>query len=150
MRSLSGRLLCLFAVLLSVAIARGAQDSSPAPKGAGRDSADPRVGLKPGLRDAGTAARNMELVASVPKPAGFFDPKSPAGEATPPEDAAKTSTGTTEAPKTSQSPGLSFANSDLAFARADLFVGNFNGFNTYDIESPKGPRLLVSVVCPGG
>jgi len=32
--------------------------------------ADPRVGLKPGLRDAGTAARNMELLANLPKPDG--------------------------------------------------------------------------------
>jgi hypothetical protein len=46
--------------------------------------------------------------------------------------------------------GLDFANSDIAFQRADLFLGNFNGFNTYDIESPKKPRLLSSVVCPGG
>ena len=34
--------------------------------------------------------------------------------------------------------------------KADMFIGNFNGFNTYDIESPKKPRLLASVVCPGG
>ena len=31
-----------------------------------------------------------------------------------------------------------------------MFIGNFNGFNTYDIETPKKPRLLASVVCPGG
>ena len=31
-----------------------------------------------------------------------------------------------------------------------MFLGNFNGFNTYDIETPKKPRLLASVVCPGG
>ena len=42
---------------------------------------DPRVGLKAGFRDAGSAARNMELVASLPKPEGFFDPKAPAGDA---------------------------------------------------------------------
>jgi hypothetical protein len=46
--------------------------------------------------------------------------------------------------------GLDFANSDMAFRRADMFLGNFNGFNTYDIETPKKPRLLASVVCPGG
>src|SRR5262245_65595727 len=50
-------------------------------------SNDPRVGLKAGLRDAGTASRNLELVASIPKPAGFFDPKAPAGLPTPPERA---------------------------------------------------------------
>jgi hypothetical protein len=42
---------------------------------------DPRVGLKAGLRNAGVAARNLELVASLPKPAGFFDPAAPAGSA---------------------------------------------------------------------
>src|SRR4029453_16824380 len=31
-----------------------------------------------------------------------------------------------------------------------VFVGNFNGFNTYDIETPKKAQLLTSVVCPGG
>ena len=46
--------------------------------------------------------------------------------------------------------GLDFANSDLAFRGTHMFVGNFNGFNTYDIETPKKPRLLASVVCPGG
>ena len=48
-------------------------------------STDPRVGLKPGLKDAGFAARNMELVATLPKPEGFFDPKAPAGRPTGPE-----------------------------------------------------------------
>src|SRR6187399_1627204 len=43
------------------------------------DPNDPRVGLKPGLRDAGVAARGMELVATRPRPDGFFDPKNPAG-----------------------------------------------------------------------
>ena len=46
---------------------------------------DPRVGLKPGRTDAGVAAKNMELVSSMAKPAGFFDPKQPAGDVVPPE-----------------------------------------------------------------
>ena len=37
------------------------------------------------LKDAGQAARNLELVSSLPKPVGFFDPKRPAGEPTGPE-----------------------------------------------------------------
>ena len=45
---------------------------------------------------------------------------------------------------------LGFANSDLAFSGNHLFVGNFHGFNTYDIERPNRPKLLASVVCPGG
>jgi uncharacterized protein (DUF305 family) len=42
-------------------------------------SPDPRVNLKPGFEDAGEAALNMMLVASLPKPDGFFDPKNPSG-----------------------------------------------------------------------
>ncbi len=42
-------------------------------------SPDPRVALTPGFRDAGEAALNMRLVASLPKPDGFFDPANPSG-----------------------------------------------------------------------
>jgi hypothetical protein len=166
MKRVACRILCLSAMVLALVVAGRAQDrrASPAP-------ADPRVGLKAGFRDAGVAARNMELVASLPKPKGFFDPKQPAGPPTGPErtpTAAETAAADAgrelpPAPDADQaaSPdgrggrgqnpsGLSYANSDLAFQRADLFIGNFNGFNTYDIETPKKPRLLASVVCPGG
>ena len=47
--------------------------------GVSAQSKDPRVGLKPGLRDAGEAAKGMEKIASLFKPEGFFDPKVPAG-----------------------------------------------------------------------
>jgi hypothetical protein len=57
----------------------------PSPSAVPAGKTDPRVGLKAGLHDAGSAAQNMELVATMPKPAGFFDPKKPAGEVTPPE-----------------------------------------------------------------
>ena len=40
---------------------------------------DPRVGLAWGFDDAGEAIFGMELVASLSKPAGFFDPANPAG-----------------------------------------------------------------------
>jgi uncharacterized protein (DUF305 family) len=42
-------------------------------------SADPRAALAPGFEDAGQALLNLELIASLPKPAGFFDPRNPAG-----------------------------------------------------------------------
>ena len=45
---------------------------------------------------------------------------------------------------------MNFANSDLAFAGNYLFMGNFNGFNIYDIQNPKKLKLVTSVVCPGG
>ena len=54
-----------FVLSLGVAAQLIAQQARPA---------DPRVGLKPGLRDAGKAAWHLELVASMPKPPGFFDP----------------------------------------------------------------------------
>jgi hypothetical protein len=130
-----------------VARQRAAADAAAAP----RASSDPRVGLKPGLRDAGKVARHLELVASMPKPPGFFDPNAPAGEATPPErpDEDKPEPSTPEPAPSSRSQ-LAFANSDFAFQGEHLFLGNFNGFNTYDIEDPKRARLIASVVCPGG
>ena len=52
------------ALSLAVAVQLTAQQGKPA---------DPRVGLKPGLRDAGKAAWHLELVASMQKPPGFFE-----------------------------------------------------------------------------
>ncbi len=165
--------LCLSVVLLFVTLAGGAQEQP------GTANKDPRVGLKAGFKDAGEAASNMERVSSMPKPEGFFDPKSPAGEPTPPErvrdpkapggepaaaEAAekdpKAAAAAAEeaAEKDPNSPQndprranrLSFANSDLAFRGNHLVMGSFHGFNTYDIENARKPRLLASVVCPGG
>ncbi|HJO11870.1 MAG TPA: DUF305 domain-containing protein, partial [Gammaproteobacteria bacterium] len=42
-------------------------------------SPDPRVNLQAGFNDAGQASLNMELVAALPKPDGFFDPANPQG-----------------------------------------------------------------------
>ena len=61
-----------------------AQQKAPDPK-------DPRIGLKPGLHDAGTAASGIELVSARPRPQGFFDPEHPAGDAMPPERPANAS-----------------------------------------------------------
>ncbi len=134
-------------------------------------ASDPRIGLKAGFRDAGQAAWNMELMASLPKPDGFFDPAAPAGNPTPPErppnaNAAAVDPNTVgpdvATPADSPTPGrpavfdpkvanrLSFTNSDLAFAGDRLFAGSYHGFNVYDIENRGNPRLLASVVCPGG
>jgi hypothetical protein len=146
-------ILLLAAAVPLVARQRAATDAGAAAKAGA--SSDPRVGLKPGLRDAGKVARHLELVASIPKPPGFFDPNAPAGEPTPPErpEEDKPEPSTPEPPPATPAPrsgGLSFANSDLAFQGEHLFIGNFNGFNTYDIEDPKHARLIASVVCPGG
>jgi hypothetical protein len=112
---------------------------------------DPRVGLKAGLRDAGEAAKNMERVATLPKPEGFFDPKAPAGTPTPPErDPNLPPPDPNEPPDPRLANMLGFANSDLAFSGTHLFMGNFHGFNTYDVEIARKPKLLASAVCPGG
>ena len=42
-------------------------------------SADARAGLSAGFLDAGQAIMNMELLAFLPKPPGFFDPENPMG-----------------------------------------------------------------------
>ena len=106
-------------------------------------STDPRVDLKAGFRDAGQAASNMELLVALPKPAGFFDPRAPAGR--PRLDQSEQDED--EAPR----PGiLNFANTDLAFTGDVVFEGNYHGFSAYTVENPLSPQLLSSVVCPGG
>ena len=42
-------------------------------------SPDPRGSLSAGFRDAGEAISNLTLLASLPKPPGFFDPSNPSG-----------------------------------------------------------------------
>ncbi|MFA5909678.1 MAG: hypothetical protein WC815_12945 [Vicinamibacterales bacterium] len=156
MKSVATQVLALSAVVCSLVAAGNAQQKPMDPN-------DPRTGLKPGLRDAGVAARGMELVATRPRPDGFYDPKNPAGEAMPPERPAgapapapppappAAAPGAPAAPRPPQGPGaLDFANSDIAFSGQRMVIGNFHGFNAYDIESVKSPRLLASVVCPGG
>ncbi len=159
MRSVTTRFLSFAVILLSIIVVvpgRG-QEKTATPNG----PADPRVGLKAGMRDAGQAARNLQLIASLPKPEGFFDAKAPAGPPAEPEEPPKTpeqeEKEAQEAAKKPETPeqrrrsaGLNFANSDLAFSGNHLFAGNFNGFNVYNIENAKKPKLLASAVCPGG
>jgi uncharacterized protein (DUF305 family) len=137
-------------------------------------STDPRVGLDAGFLDAGVAASNLELVASQPRPPGFFASDAPAGLPLPPErkepeedtdDAEETDEEQpAEAPSRKETlkkaekreemarlgAVLNFGNSDLAFSGDLLVQGSFHGFNLYSIEDPTAPRLLASVVCPGG
>jgi len=154
MKSAATWFLC-FSTILIVLVSQGGAQQQPA------TAADPRVGLKPGFQDAGTAIRNMELVRSLPKPDGFFDPKAPAGSPTPPEPPPNSQNNQGQAaaeppappegtPPQPQPSGLNFANSDIAFSREHLVMGNFHGFNFYNIEDPDRARLLASVVCPGG
>ncbi|NEZ04304.1 DUF305 domain-containing protein [Wenzhouxiangella sp. XN201] len=132
-------------------------------------SPDPRVGLAAGFRDAGEAIENLELVAALPKPDGFFDPENPAGlpierddeddEEGDDEEAADEADeeGDPEAADDDVRQGddeprpalLSFSNTDMAFTDQVLVTGNYHGFNVYDI-SGQVPELMSSIVCPGG
>jgi hypothetical protein len=121
----------------ALAIGVSAQEARPA-------APDPRVDLKPGFADAGIAIRNLELMTTLPKPAGFFDPNEPAGAALPPDPVPGAR------PTPARSNVLEFSNSDLAFKDQYVFIGSFHGFNIFDVENPRRPRLVASVVCPGG
>ncbi|MFB9641287.1 LVIVD repeat-containing protein [Agromyces lapidis] len=41
-------------------------------------------------------------------------------------------------------------NSDLAFSGDNAIVGNYNGFQVYDVSDPAAAELRSSFVCPGG
>ena len=79
---------------------------------------DPRSNLKPGRLDAGTASSNMKLVSFSPKPAQF--------------DTAR---------------GLTFINSDLAFATHYVYQANFAGFTIWDVTDPAKPVMASVVEC---
>jgi hypothetical protein len=85
---------------------------------------DPRVGLGAGWTDAGQAASNMELLAHRPRPEGFYNPRN-MGD-------------------------FGYSNTDLAFKDELVVVGNYNGFQVYDISDPANPALRATLVCPGG
>ncbi|MFL5481350.1 MAG: LVIVD repeat-containing protein [Gemmatimonadaceae bacterium] len=108
--------LALTVVVASVAIAQETQVIAT--------SNDPRIGLKPGLEDAATAARNLELIGHVDRLTNFGDPKDPGS--------------------------FGFLNGDLGFIGNYVFQGGFNGLQVWDISNPARPTLRTSMVCPGG
>ena len=119
----------------------------------GSTTNDPRVGLKPGLYDAGEAAMGMEHIAFLKKADAFQLPS------TQPDDPAVQKTlgilgisNIAKIPKPMQLviAQLAFANSDFAFEGTHLFQGNFYGVNFYDISNPAKISLITSLVCPGG
>ena len=121
-------------------------------------SDDPRAGLQPGFEDAGQAMLNLELVASLPRPPGFFDPENPADlpPEPPPDDDAGEAAGEVadddaeDAADWERRPLLSFANTDMAFRDDVLFAGSYHGFNVYRLGEAGSLEQLSSVVCPGG
>ncbi len=126
-------------------------------------STDPRAGLAAGLGDAGEAILNLELVAALPRPPGFFDPANPGerGVAAPKDEeggaAATEDAGDDpidedliDEDEEKRYPMLSFSNTDMAFAGDVLVAGSYHGFNVYRLGQGGVPSLVSSVVCPGG
>ena len=119
-------------------------------------SADARAGLSPGFEDAGQAIMNLKLVATLPKPPGFFDPQNPAE--LPPvkpadsEESAEDDDGQSNEDTEwgERSPLLSFSNTDMAFSGDKMVAGSYHGFNVYELQEDGLPKLFSSVVCPGG
>ncbi len=111
--------------LIGLAAAAALVAGGLAPSSAGAQAGDdPRDDLDPGWLDAETAISNLEQRAHHDKPAGFVDPANPGS--------------------------FAFVTSDLAFGGDHAFVGNFNGFNIYDVSDPAAPVNVTNVVCPGG
>jgi len=105
---------------------------------------DPRIGLKPGLYDAGEAIFGLQKIASLQKPPGFapdLNAPEPPPPANPPAGG-----------RAGRGPTINTGtvNSDLAFSGNHLFVGNYYGINFYDIDNPMKIKLGTSLVCPGG
>ena len=113
-------------------------------------SNDPRSGLSPGLYIADEAILNLELIASLKKPSGFFDPKNPSAKGS--EDLTEDNSDKTteEMSRSLRRPMLSFANTDMAFKDDVMVAGSYHGFNIYSLKSDGIPELISSVVCPGG
>jgi uncharacterized protein (DUF305 family) len=129
-------------------------------------SDDPRAGLAAGFDDAGQAILNMKLVASLPKPPGFYDPANPsdlpparlrphadgetgdAEEEVSEEQASEEKTAAKNKAKGEDEeryPLLSFANTDLAFRDEVMVAGSYHGFNVYQLAADGVPTLM-----PGG
>jgi uncharacterized protein (DUF305 family) len=127
-------------------------------------SPDPRAGLSAGFEDAGEAILNLELVASLPKPSGFYDPANPAGlpherlqeiesdtvQDDDGKDSGEEGDDADEDDEDGRAPLLSFANTDMAFANNVLVTGSYHGFSIYRLADDAVPELVSSVVCPGG
>ncbi len=111
-------------VLLGLLVGFGTSQAQAQESGQWWNDDDPRIGLAAGWMDAEEAAWNMELLANVPRPDGFYDPDAVGN--------------------------LNLANSDMAFRDDLVFVGNFHGFMIYDVSDPANPWLRTAVICPGG
>jgi hypothetical protein len=149
-----GTLILSVAAAVFLPVLTEAQDKVAAPStvysNPRASSSDPRVGLKPGLYDAGEAIFGLVKLASLPKPAGFapgdfYPTVTPAIEVPAPNPPNQPNQ--PPRPPTAQ---FGSTNSDLAFSANHVFVGNYNGINFYDIDNPAQVKLTTSLLCPGG
>jgi hypothetical protein len=124
-RGVAGR---IGAIVGGTLVGMGLMTSAAAAQSDLPSTSDPRVGLDPGLQDAEVAKLGMDLTAHLPKSAAFTTPFFPG----------------------TLGQQIQFANSDMAFQGNFAFVGNFNGFQIYDISNPAAPTLRKEVRCPGG
>ena len=120
-------------------------------------SEDPRAGLDAGLYNAGEAILNLELISSLSKPAGFYDPNNPSGRYDGKENDEDEEGEDKEKIKSieavagdKRSPMLSFSNTDIAFRDDVLIAGSYHGFNIYRMFEGGVPSLVSSIICPGG
>jgi hypothetical protein len=109
------------AALAFVGCARSTSTGGVALSGA--PSPDPRVGLKGGWFNAGTAIWNMQPVSMTRPSAAFINESTPGDRR--------------------------LVNSDLAFMGNYVFQGNYSGWQMWDISNPSRPTLKTSFVCPG-
>ena len=140
-------LLSTVAVLGVLLGASAAAAQSTGPGDAQVIRADGRSTLSAGLADAGQLASGLALEHSVGMAPGFADPDIGFSPPTSREEGEAMMARANGNPNFSP---LGRANSDMAVSNGKLFVGNFNGFNAYDISGGGAPRLVMSVVCPGG
>ena len=84
---------------------------------------DPRVGLKAGWWDAGTAAWNLRVVSNTRPSKDFTNPSTPGDRR--------------------------LVNSDLAFVGNYVMQGNYSGYQLWDVSNPAKPTLKQAYVCPG-
>ena len=134
----------VFGILLGTTAASAQQASGPGVTQ--QIPVDARSTLTPGLRDAGMSASGLVLEHSLPMAPGFVDPD--IGFSPPTSREEGQALGARMQNNPAFSP-LGMANTDMALSDGKLFIGNFNGFNAYELGE-SAPRLVMSVVCPGG
>ena len=114
-------------------------------------SNDPRASLQSGLYTAESAISNLDLIASLKKPSGFYDPDNILEEDISNEEDDEDEVKTIESrSRNSRSPMLSFSNTDMAFRDNIMVAGSYHGFNIYELSTSGNPELITSVICPGG